>query len=500
MAADVAQETFDVVVVGGGGAGLAAAIEARTAGRSVALLEKNPALGGSTAWSIGSITATGTPHQRRHGIEDNPHDHWADMPFFAEPGLAARDNDALRRILCDEVPDAVRWLMSLGVRFHGPMPEPPHRRPRMHNVLPNSRSYIFHLERRARRIGVDIRLGLRARELLSEGGRVVAVECAQGGARRRFTARGGIILAAGDFTNGAELKARYMGAQAAKVEAVNPTATGDGHLLALPLGARILNGDLALGPEVRFIAPAHETLVRRLPPWRLLANVMRWSLDHMPAAILRPFMMGFLTTALAPSPALFAAGARLINRRGERFCDELDRPAHALPDQPEKLAYILLDGRIARQFSAWPNFVSTAPGIAYAYIGDYRRNRREVYRQAATPEALARALGMDPAALRRALGAVTERRGADHAPPPLGEAPFIALGPVRAVFVHNEGGLAVDREHRVLDGADRPIPGLYAAGATGQGGLLLKGHGHHLAWAFVSGRRAGRLAAAACGS
>jgi fumarate reductase flavoprotein subunit len=66
---------------------------------------------------------------------------------------------------------------------------------------------------------------------------------------------------------------------------------------------------------------------------------------------------------------------------------------------------------------------------------------------------------------------------------------------VRSVFVHNEGGLAVDREHRVLDAHDTPIPGLYAAGATGQGGLLLKGHGHHLAWAFVSGRRAGRLAA-----
>jgi fumarate reductase flavoprotein subunit len=66
---------------------------------------------------------------------------------------------------------------------------------------------------------------------------------------------------------------------------------------------------------------------------------------------------------------------------------------------------------------------------------------------------------------------------------------------VRSVFVHNEGGLAVDSRHRVLGAQDQPIPGLYAAGATGQGGLLLKGHGHHLAWAFVSGRRAGRFAA-----
>ena len=77
----------------------------------------------------------------------------------------------------------------------------------------------------------------------------------------------------------------------------------------------------------------------------------------------------------------------------------------------------------------------------------------------------------------------------------LTEPPFVAMGPVRSVFVHNEGGLAVDARHRVLGARDEPIPRLFAAGATGQGGLLLKGHGHHLAWAFVSGRRAGRFAA-----
>ena len=76
-------ETFDVIVVGGGGSGLAAAIEARAPGRRVVLLEKNARLGGSTAWSVGSITSTRTPHQRRAGVEDDPQAHFADMPLFA---------------------------------------------------------------------------------------------------------------------------------------------------------------------------------------------------------------------------------------------------------------------------------------------------------------------------------------------------------------------------------------------------------------------------------
>ncbi len=82
------------------------------------------------------------------------------MPGFAGD-LQPRDNDALRRILCDEIPATFQWLLDAGIRFMGPMPEPPHRQPRMHNVLPNSHSYIYHLERRARRAGVDVRTGER---------------------------------------------------------------------------------------------------------------------------------------------------------------------------------------------------------------------------------------------------------------------------------------------------------------------------------------------------
>lgn len=472
--------SFDVVVVGGGGAGLAAAIEAAEAGARVLLLEKNERLGGSTAWSIGSVTATQTPHQRVRGIVDCPADHWADMPGFAG-ALQPRDNDALRRILCDAMPETFQWLLDSGVCFYGPMPEPPHREPRMHNVLPNSRAFIYHLERRARRAGVEIRLGTAVQALDVREGRVCGVIIGTAEPRSRIAAVGDVVLAAGDFTNDPQLKARFMGEQEAKVDGVNPTATGDGQRMAEALGAQIVNGDLALGPELRFIAPAKETFVRRLPPWRWLALSMQWSLGHVPIALLRPFMMKFLTTMLAPASALFDDGARLVNQRGERFGDERDRPAWRLPDQPGKAAWILLDHPIAQRYQAWPHFISTAPGIAYAYLDDYRRNRPDVCTQAPTLAVLAQRLGMDVQALQRS------GEG-------LGEGPYWLLGPVRSVFVHAEGGLRVDEQHRVLDGHGQPIPGLRAAGSTGQGGLLLKGHGHHLAWAFASGRRAGRFA------
>ena len=181
-------------------------------------------------------------------------------------------------------------------------------------------------------------------------------------------------------------------------------------------------------------------------------------------------------------------------RKGERFIDERDSPALVLPDQPGGDGFILLDARIAALFTAWPHFISTAPGVAYAYLADYgataatsiRKRRRSQH----SPKSSACRRDRSSARCAR----LNEKAGNR---PAFGDGPYVALGPARAVFVHNEGGLPVDHEHRVLRRGDKPIPGLYAAGATGQGGLLLKGHGHHLAWAFASGRRAGRNAALA---
>jgi succinate dehydrogenase/fumarate reductase flavoprotein subunit len=507
IAADRAaiEETADIVVVGAGGSGLSAAIEAATLGRDVIVIEKNPEIGGSTIRSIGSISATCTPHQIRRGIKDNPEDHFEDLGKFNEAvkntvwkGFPNEDNLALRRILVHNVGDTVRWLESIGVRFFGPNLETPHRKPRMHNVLPNSRAYGYWLERRARALGVDIRTARRASRLLFDGRRVEGVECVrEDGTRERYLARGAVVLACGDYSASEELKRKYARPQLVAMKtSCNPANTGDGHVMATKLGARVLNSHMAVA-RVRFIAPPVRRLVQVLPPWRVLTKFMEWSLEYMPAWLLRPFIMSFLTTVLEAQPSLFRHGAILVNKRGERFCDELDHPELKMVDQPQQHAYIVFDDRLAKKYSKFPHFVSTAPGIAYAYVADYQRSRRDVFHRAATLEALARKIGADPAVLRRTV----EERNAALAAGAAGDTlsietgPFYAMGPVSCFVPGTEGGLAINERFQILGRNGEPIPGLFGAGIVAQGGLMIEGHGHHLGWAFTSGRLAGRSAA-----
>ena len=486
----------DVVVIGGGGAGLAAASAAASLGRSVILIEKAAALGGTTAWSVGSVTATGTPHQRRAGISDSPQQHFEDLGLLAGDNRN-RDNLALRRILVEQTPAMFEWLLSTGLVFAGPHPEPPHRHPRLHNVLPNSRAFPAVLGRHCRRLGVDIRLGVRAVKLLTEDGRVCGVEARAGdGAGMILRAGRGVVLATGDFSGNRQMKAELASAAAAKTEPVNAQSTGDGHKLALALGAQIVNGDIVHGPRLRFVPPQRPSLVRRLPPWRIIGQVAKLAAERLPSALLRPILMGFVTTALGVEANLYRHGAILVNARGERFTDELANPEQALPDQPEAVAFAILDGAIAETFSRWPNFVSTAPGVAYAYVADYRRNRRDIFHVADTLEGLAGRIGVPAAALVTTVAA-SNATAAGGGRAGLTRPPFVALGPIKPYVVFTDGGLRVSESLEVTGADGRPIPGLYAAGSVGQGGVLLNGHGHHLGWAFVSGRIAGRQAAGA---
>jgi succinate dehydrogenase/fumarate reductase flavoprotein subunit len=497
----------DVVVIGGGGSGLAAAIEAAGLGRRAVLLERNDKLGGSTAKSIGSITATNTPHQLRKGIRDCPDDHFEDMGRFTaaskrvrESRYPIKDNLEMRRIFVDAVPDTFRWLMSLGVEFYGPIAEAPHRKPRMHNVLPNSGAYAYHLERAARRAGVEILRSTRARKLLVEKGVVTGVLCEGPDGPVECRARGGVVLTCGDFSGDVEMRTQFLSEGFTDVQPVNPANAGDGHKMVLELGGRIVHTGLH-SAGIRF-QPPPPSWITALPPQRVFMRLVNWAMETLPAWLLRPVVMSFLTTILVPSPKLFRAGALLVNARGERFLDELDSPSDTsrpvLAQQPGNIAYVLLDAKLAAKFSRWPHYISTAPGFAYAFMPDYRRTRKDIFREAPTLEALAAKIGVPPATLKKTVNdhnaslASPEKAAGRE---PLDRGPYVAMGPVRHYLNFSDSGVAVDTRLRVLGRGDQPIPGLFAAGFIGMGGMLLEGHGHHIGWAFTSGRLAGREAA-----
>ncbi len=492
----------DVIVVGGGGAALAAASGARDAGAEVILLEKHTQLGGSTAWSVGSVTATQTPHQRKAGIVDNPQDHLEDLrKFSAALKLEHRDNFDLGRVLCDHSPAMFEWLLSTGLEFTGPYPEPPHRKPRMHNVLPNSRAFPYLLGRHCRTHGVAIHLNTAAQRLIMDNGRARGVVAtAPGGAHREYIARRGVVLAAGDYSGGRELKARFSSELVAEVDAINVTNTGDGIRMGMDTGGTVINGDYIRGPILRFVPPMHTTFEQRLPPLPALTKLLHWGMDHLPERMLRPVLMNFLTTALAPEKSLYEDGAILVDRDGLRFGDERDQPARTAALRPDGLAWMIFDSTVAEKYLQWPHFISTAPSVAYAYLDDYRHSRPDIFHCAHNFAALADSMRLPRAAFETTIadynaGSASADVPARRERPAIAKPPFYALGPAKAYIIFTNGGLKVTSNLEVVGKQERPIPGLYAAGANGQSGMLLEGHGHHLGWAFVSGRIAGQQAA-----
>jgi succinate dehydrogenase/fumarate reductase flavoprotein subunit len=492
----------DVIVIGGGGAALAAASSAAALGRRVILLEKNPRLGGSTAWSVGSVSATCTPHQIKQGIKDYPEHHLEDLKLFAG-ALAHRDNFDLARVLTANTPEMFRWLMSTGLEFVGPFPEPPHRVPRMHNVLPNSRAFPYLLGRHCLKLGVDIRLNVRAEKLITDGasGRVCGVAASTpDGMTHEFIAANGVVLAAGDYSGGRELKLRYGSELAAQVDAVNASNTGDGIRMGLDLGGEVVNGDHIRGPILRFVPPMQPKFVQKIPPRPTVTKLMHWGFDHLPQAWLRPVLMNYLTTALAPEKKLYERGAILVDLEGQRFTDERDQPARAAALRPEGKALVVFDSDVAAAFGQWPNYISTAPSVGYAYLDDYRRTRQDIFHCAQTLPELAASMNVPRFAFEKTVADYNAGSPSGDAPPrnerpPIIKPPFYALGPAKAYIIFTNGGLKVTQHLEVVDAGGETIPGLYAAGANGQGGMLLEGHGHHLGWAFVSGRIAGRNAA-----
>jgi succinate dehydrogenase/fumarate reductase flavoprotein subunit len=490
---------YDVVVVGGGGSGLAAAVEAAAHGVQVLVLEVGSVLRGSTGMSVGSIAAAGTHEQRRAGITDSAEGHLHDYRVLSGI-LADTEDPALVRLLVDNVPRTVEWLREMGVEFFGPVIEPPHSVPRLINALPGSRSYVYHLARRAVQLGVDIALGHRAERLILESGRVTGVATVLGdGQRASFSARRGVVLASGDFSASADLKRSWISEAVAEFQPVNPYALGDAQRMTAPLGGTVLNAEVLDKPSMRLVPPGSEGLyglLQRLPPRRFVTLPIKWGLERLPERLVRPLMMGFVTTYLSPREVLMDDGGILVDLRGQLQSDNDEDINLTVASLGLEGGYIIGDRNLSDRYSRDPHWVATAPGLAHAYMPDFRRGRRDAFREADSLSALAEKLGVASATLSASVAKANEL-AQRYGKPILETPPYFSLGPVRGYLLQTNGGLKITERLEVVGADAAPIPGLYAVGNAGQGGLLLFGHGHHLGWAFTSGRLAGQIVASA---
>lgn len=481
----------DVIIVGAGGSGLAAAARCVELGLEVTVLEKQAQIGGTTGIAVGSFTANRTNHQRHAGIEDSLDHHAEDAGKFARPEIESRNNNSLRRFFLAHTAATLDWLGEMGLAFHGPSPEPPNRVPRMHNVVPNAKAYVAALQAKILRGGGEIVCNAGVETLLSDGGRVLGVEAAVDDRGLQYRAKLGVVLAAGDYANSSELITRFKGDEFSEVEGINPHACGDGHRLAEQAGAKLLNMDVTYGPELRFVAPpsSRTSFAQLLPTSGWAARLAGRLLPFAPKWLVNAFIKRLLVTWQHPEDTLFEQGAVLLNDQGERFCDERSWPQRELDvaNQTNKSAFILLDERLIDLFSTWPNFVSTAPEIAYAYVSDYLKLRPDVAVQAKTLEELASIRGLPSAAVCQVVAGVNKHRTSSDSHPLQGDN-WVLLGPMKAFFTTTEGGAAINQQFEVLDSSGQSITGLYAIGQNGLGGQILWGHGLHIAWAMTSGK------------
>lgn len=519
-------ESCDLLVIGSGAAGLAAAVTAAHFGLRVIVAEKAPVLGGTTAWSGGWIWAPGNPVCARSGTTDSLE--------AAETYLRAAlgpDFDAARvRSFLTHAPEMVAFLESLPAMAFEPGSHIPDtyghlpgagtggrsviaapydgralgplihilRKPlretafwgltiqagadlraflsmtrNMRSFLHVSRRMIRHLWDLARHgramqlrngaalagrliraaadLGVEFRLAAPAIRLLTEEGKVIGAVLSRNGTDSEIRAHRGVVLASGGFPQDITRRAAQFPAPDRHLSLAVETATGDGLRLAEAVGAA--QGKVASPGAWCPVSEVHWPDGRRAP---------------FPHIIERG------------KPGLIA-----VLPNGRRFCNEglgyHDFVTSLLAATPPGLApeaWLITTRRFQRRYGlgvSRPFPVPLGPWVRRGYLIE-----------ASTPEALARACGIDPDALcatlarwnaDAAVGVDREfQRGTtpymrlqgdpDVAPnpcvAPIDHAPYLALRVIPGSF-GTFAGLETDAEARVLrDGT--PIPGLYAAG------------------------------------
>jgi len=486
----------DIVIVGGGGAGMTAAIEAANAGKKIVILESQGMAGGNSIRSTGGMNAGKTPEQDKNsfdeaaGVEktlktaeekyaDNAtitalaatvREQWAAYQaapsgYFDSVALFELDtmiggkginNPELVHALASNSADAIQWLESVGAplpsvsSFGGASVKRIHRPVNAEGKTVSVGTFMLPiLEENAKKLGADLRLETRAKKLLvDESGKIVGVE-AEGPTGEKVTVNAkAVILASGGFGANLEMVTKYRPELEGFMTTNAKGALGDGILMGEEVGAATVDLEqIQIHPTVE------------------------------------------MNTAALITEGLRGDGAILVNSNGQRFTDEVgtrDAVSAAEIKQPGSFAYLIVDQAMV-----------DASNVIQGYIKKGYTTQGESY------AALAEALQIDPTAFETtmnewnaAVEAKTDSQfGRTSFASPLNTAPYYAIKVTPGVH-HTMGGLKINSEAEVLSADGNKIPGLFAAGEVTGGvhGANRLG-GNAVADFVVFGRIAGKQAA-----
>jgi succinate dehydrogenase/fumarate reductase flavoprotein subunit len=439
----------DVLVLGAGMAGMAAAAEAAGRGASVGVVEKLAEIGGSAALSAGILWAPRSYAEMRER-----------MPG-AEPDLA--------RALTADFPDALESVRATGIEASEIVDGPYFGFGTGRQV--DIAGLMRHWLRKVEGAGGWVVRETPARALrMRDDGRVCGA-VVEGPDGRVAIEAGAVILATGGFVGDPQLVAGFVGPNADRVLVrANPGSVGDGFRL----------GQSAGGAASRSLSTFYGHLVSY--------PIRDWGEVH------------FL-----PLTQYHSIHCILVNRHGRRFIDESlgdEITNQALLGQPDGRAILLADEDTRRRFvvtAPYPHgevvdrFAAAAEAGANYIVADSLSNLVAAVASWGVPAATLRA-SLD--AYDRAVAGedVSPDAPMPAVPAPLRVSPFHAIE-VQPAITLPYGGLRIDADARLLDRDNRPVPGLYAAGADA-GGVYHVGYGGGLSMGLVFGRRAARTAVA----
>jgi flavocytochrome c len=426
-------ETFDVVVIGSGFAGLSAAIVARDAGASIAVLEKMDKPGGNSWINGGQVSAAGSALQARQGVKDSPDLMYQDM---LTAGLHLNYPE-LARIVAEQSNAAVEWtIQRVGARYKDQLNMMGgHSVPRTLQTANGHGSEVAGKQIEAlKALGVEISLRTQMTQIFRDSyGRVVGVEVLQrhefgipgSGVRKTIRATRGVVLACGGFSADVQFRLVQNPTLVADFKSTNqPGATAEGLKAALRIDA----------------SPVQLDQIQLVP-------------------LTSPDDEGLGTSSGFIAGAGMAHGVLVDPKTCARFVSEL-------ADRKVQSDAIIASGHPAI-------VIADAYGAKFAWWGLARALASGSVKTFPTLDSLAQHYDMDPVELSRTVArfnaAVTDRKDVDFGKTILPEARPLTEAPFHAARVwpkvhHTMGGVEINASAQVIDLDGAIIPGLYAAG------------------------------------